>query len=72
MRTLATLADPDQAHLLRARLEGSGIRAFVRGDNIVSLDLLASFAAGGGVRVDVADEDYEAALALLEDGEGRT
>jgi len=67
MRTLATLADADQAHLLRSRLEGSGIPAFVVGDNIISLDLLASFARGGGVRVEVADEDFEAALELLED-----
>ncbi|MEY4489177.1 MAG: putative prokaryotic signal transducing protein [Verrucomicrobiota bacterium] len=64
MRTLAAFTNPDQAHLLRARLEGNGIAAFVRDDNIVTL--MASFAVGG-VRVDVADEDFVAATALLEE-----
>jgi len=64
MRTLATFARADQAHLLRMRLEGGGIAAHVRDENIVTLDWLASLAVGG-VKVDVADEDYEAALALL-------
>ncbi len=64
MRTLAAFSHPDQAHLLRSRLEGNGIPATVRDDNIVTLDFLASLAVGG-VRVDVADEDYAAAVALL-------
>lgn len=68
MRTLATFGHPDQAHLLRMRLEGCGIAAFVRDEHMVALDWLASLAVGG-VKVDVADEDYEAARALLaEDG----
>jgi cell division septation protein DedD len=68
MQTLASFIHPDQAHLLRARLEGNGIRAFVRDDNFVTLDFLASLAVGG-VRVDVADEDYETAVALLAEDE---
>ena len=69
MRTLAAFNHPDQAHLLRMRLEGSGIAAYVRDENMVTLDWLVSLAVGG-VKVDVADDDYEAALAILaEDAE---
>jgi hypothetical protein len=66
MRTLAAFHHADQAHLLRMRLEGSGIAAYVRDEHMVTLDWLASLAVGG-VKVDVADEDYEAALAFLEE-----
>ncbi len=66
MRTLASFSHADPAHLLRMRLEGSGIAAHVRDENMVTLDWLASLAVGG-VKVDVADEDYEAALAVLND-----
>ena len=44
----------------------TGIAAHVRDENMVTLDWLASLAVGG-VKVDVADEDYEAALAVLAD-----
>ena len=64
MRTLASFDHADQAHLLRMRLEGDGIAAYVRDENMVTLDWLYSLAVGG-VKVDVADEDYEAALAVL-------
>ena len=64
MRTLAAFNHADQAHLLRMRLEGSGIAAHVRDEHMVTLDWLASLAVGG-VKVDVADEDYAAALAIL-------
>jgi hypothetical protein len=63
MRTLATFSQADPAHLLRMRLEGSGIAAYVRDENTVTFASLAV----GGVKVDVADEDYEAALAVLAD-----
>lgn len=68
MRTLAAFNHADQAHLLRMRLEGSGIAAHVRDENMVTLDWPAALAVGG-VKVDVADEDYEAALALLAEDE---
>jgi hypothetical protein len=66
MRTLATFSHPDQAHLLRMRLEGCGIVAHVRDENMVALDWLASLAIGG-VKVDVADEDYEQARLVLDE-----
>lgn len=66
MRTLAAFNHADQAHLLRMRLEGCGIAAHVRDEHMVTLDWLYSLAVGG-VKVDVADEDYEAALAVLDE-----
>lgn len=64
MKTLAAFSQPIDAHLLIARLEGMGIAAYARDENMVTLDWLASNAIGG-VKVDVADEDYEKAREIL-------
>ena len=64
MKTIAAYNNPMDAHLLRARLEGSGIAAYLRDENMIPLDWLAANAVGG-IRVDVADEDYERALQVL-------
>jgi hypothetical protein len=64
MKTVATFSKPYEAHLLISRLEGSGVAAFTRDENMITLDWLASNAIGG-VKVDVADEDYERALAVI-------
>ncbi|MFH1496346.1 MAG: DUF2007 domain-containing protein [Verrucomicrobiota bacterium] len=64
MKTIATFTDPMGAHLLIARLEGSGVRAYIRDENMVAVDWLYANAIGG-VKVDVADEDLERALELL-------
>lgn len=64
MKTLAAFSKPMDAHLLIARLEGSGIRAFLRDEHMVTLDWLASNAVGG-VKVDVEDEDYARARELM-------
>src|SRR5437016_5327307 len=50
--------------MLIARLQGSGIAAFARDEHMVTLDWLASNAIGG-VKVDVDDEDFDRALALM-------
>jgi hypothetical protein len=63
MKTLATFSNPTGAHLLIARLEGSGIRAFARDENVVSIEMGATNAFGG-VKVDVADEDYARAVEI--------
>lgn len=63
MKTVASFSKPMDAHMLRAKLEGSGIAAYVRDEHMVTLDWLASNAIGG-VKVDVADEDYERALQI--------
>jgi hypothetical protein len=66
MKTLATFSKPMDAHLLIARLEGSGIRAYLRDENMVTLDWLASNAIGG-VKVDVGDEDFARAWEVMKD-----
>lgn len=64
MKVLAAFSKPEEAHLLRSHLEGSGIAAFVRDDHTVTQDWALSNAIGG-VRVEVAEEDFEAACALV-------
>jgi hypothetical protein len=64
MKTLAAFSKPIDARLLIARLEGSGVAAFPRDENMVTLDWLAANAIGG-VKVDVADEDYERAMEIM-------
>jgi hypothetical protein len=61
MRTIATFSKPEEAHLLRMRLENAGISAFLRDENITQI-------WGGysvGVHVDVAEEDWDAAQVVL-------
>jgi hypothetical protein len=69
MKTLAAFSKPIDAHLLIARLKGNGITAFARDENVVTLDWLMSNAIGG-VKVDVADEDYERAVAVMDSPPG--
>src|SRR5262245_50734279 len=64
MKTLAAFSKPIDAHMLIAKLEGSGVPAFIRDEHMVTLDWLASNAIGG-VKVDVADDDYARALAVM-------
>jgi len=69
MKTLAAFSKPIDAQLLITRLAGSGITAYCRDEYMVTLDWLASNAIGG-VKVDVADEDYARAQELLAAGPG--
>lgn len=64
MKTVAAFSIPIDAHLLIARLKGNGIEAYARDENIVTMDWLISNAIGG-VKVDVADEDYARALEIM-------
>ena len=64
MKTVATFANPAEAHLLAAHLGGSGIEAVLRDENTVQADMLLSNAVGG-VKVDVAEGDYATALAIV-------
>jgi hypothetical protein len=62
--TVATFNKPEDAHLLRMRLESAGIEAFIQ-------DELVNFSEGiGGVRVQVADEDVSAVLEFLKEDAG--
>jgi hypothetical protein len=65
MKTIATFTKPEQAHLLRVRLGAVGIPAYLLDENVIQTDLLYSNALGG-VRVQVADGDLEAARELLQ------
>ena len=62
MTTIAIINKPEDAHLLRMRLEAGGIAAFLLDENVTQMkwDLLT-----GGVRVQVGDEDVAAARELL-------
>ena len=62
MTTIATFNKPEDAHLLRMRLEAGGIAAFLRDENVAQLGWNIMT---GGVRVQVADEDVSAARELL-------
>ena len=62
MTTIATFNKPEQAHLLRSRLEAAGIPAFLLDENVTQIE---SGFFTGGVRVQVADEEVEAARTLL-------
>ena len=62
MTTIATLNKPEEAHLLRLRLESGGIEAFLVDENVTQMEW-ALFT--GGVRVQVADEDVDAVRAFL-------
>jgi hypothetical protein len=65
MKTLGSFNQLMDAYLLRARLEDSGITSYVRDENLITLDWLYSNAIGGA-KLDVADEDYERALELMQ------
>lgn len=64
MITLAQFSKPEEAHLLRLRLEAGGVRAFVQDENVVNLNWLFSNAVGG-VRVQILEGDLEAAKEIL-------
>ena len=62
MVTIASFTKVEEAHLLRMRLEDAGIAAYLRDENITQIwgfspDL-------GGVKVEVAEEDWDAAQAV--------
>jgi len=71
MKTIATLMTPEEAHLLRIRLEAAGIAAWLENENTTQI-LGGFFSMLGGVRVVVADEDEAAAYELLVSDPGIT
>jgi predicted nucleic acid-binding protein len=46
MATVSTFSKPEEAHLLRSRLEAAGIPAFVRDELTIQMNWLYSMAAG--------------------------
>jgi hypothetical protein len=64
MITVGTFSKPEDAHLLKMRLEAGGVRAFVQDENLVQWYWLYSNAIGG-VRVQISNMDREQAIAIL-------
>lgn len=69
MRTIATCFRPEEAHLIRLRLGAIGIPAYLRDETMAQLQPFYSNLLGG-VRLEVADEDYDATIAFLESDSG--
>ena len=65
MITVASFSKPEEAHLLRMRLEAGGVPAYIQNENLVQVDWLYSNAIGG-VRVQIADDDLEDARSILD------
>jgi hypothetical protein len=71
MQTIATFWTPGEAHLLRLRLCEAGIPAFIQDEHITQIHP-RSAAALGGVRVQVAEADFDAAKRLVSAVDPRT
>lgn len=64
MKTIATFGKPEDAHLCRMHLGAGGIEAFVQDESNTQLE--QPWGEGsGGVRLQVADEDFDAAKEFL-------
>lgn len=66
MKVVAAFSKVEEAYVLRSHLEGRGIEAFVNDEHIVQQDWFLSNAVGG-VKVEVAEEDYDAAKQIYWD-----
>ncbi|MEI6561654.1 MAG: DUF2007 domain-containing protein [Verrucomicrobiota bacterium] len=64
MITIATFSKVEEAHLLRMRLGDAGVPAYLRDENTIQWDPWYNIVLGG-VRVEVADADVDAAKAVL-------
>jgi len=64
--TIAQFNKPEDAHMLRMRLEAGDVAVFIQDEHLVQLDWgLAN--AVGGVRVQIDEEDIERAREILAD-----
>ncbi len=64
MTTVATFSTPAEAQVALTRLEGSGLHPVIRDEFTVTFNWLLSNAIGG-VKIDVPDEEAEAAREIL-------
>jgi len=64
MITIATFSKVEEAHLLRMRLEDTGIPAYLPNENTIQVDWGLTNVLGG-VEVVVVDEDADAAKIVL-------
>ena len=65
MKTVANFLRPDEAQLLKMRLAACGVTSVLQDENITQLNPWRMWAMGG-VRLQVADEDLEAAQIFLD------
>jgi len=65
MITLARFERPEEAHLVRMRLEAGGIPAFIHQDNTIQVQWMYSSELGG-VRLQIDEEDFERAKEILD------
>jgi len=70
MKTIATFTKPEEAHLLRIRLQAAGVESFIRDENTIQTGGSLDSIEFGGVRVDVADQDVETVRDLLANDRG--
>ena len=66
MITIARFEKPEEAHLVRMRLENGGVPAFIQDENTIQIQFLYSNALGG-VRLQIAEEDYDKAREILDE-----
>jgi hypothetical protein len=71
MKTISVFGKAEEAHLCRMRLGSTGIEAFVQDENMAQLEQPRSPVLGG-VRLEVADEDFDAATEFLAADQGVT
>ena len=64
LKTIASFTKPEDAHLLRMRLGAGGVAAFVQNENIFQTEGFG-VRGGGGVLVQIAEEDWESAHEIL-------
>jgi len=65
MPVIANYTKAEDAHLAASKLEGSGVRAWLRDEATASLYWFYSNAIGG-VKIEVAEEDVERAREILD------
>ena len=64
--TVRTFTTPEEAHLLRMRLEAGGVPAVLQDEYMIQMDWGISNALGG-VRLQIDERDIERAREILED-----
>lgn len=64
MITVAKFSMPAEAHIAMAKLSSAGIDSFLKDEAVIQLDWTLSNALGG-LRLQVHEEDYEDAHAIL-------
>ena len=62
--TVGTYSSSIDAHLQLAILQSCGIMGFLKDDNAISINPLLNFALGG-IKLQVAEQDVEEALEIL-------